>query len=115
MRCGAAVGHLLIQLSRSPSVQLLGFAFSRDAARLALLLEQQGVIEANDRQATAEDLESSVLDLQRIAMLHPPFNCQRGAVPGLRSVAEAWLSCTIDKHLQCSDWDSRPLSDAQLQ
>ena len=34
--------------------------------------------------------------------------------PGLKFVAERWLGKTMDKSMQCSDWDARPLSRAQL-
>ena len=34
--------------------------------------------------------------------------------PGLKLVAERWLGKTMDKAMQCSDWDTRPLSRAQL-
>ena len=36
-------------------------------------------------------------------------------VAGLKRVAEQWLRRSVDKTLQCSDWDARPLSAAQLQ
>ena len=34
--------------------------------------------------------------------------------PGLSKVAERWLGRTVNKAEQCSDWDARPLSPAQL-
>ena len=35
-------------------------------------------------------------------------------MPGLSAVAEHWLGKALDKEQQCSDWDSRPLSERQL-
>ena len=36
------------------------------------------------------------------------------AVPSLRTVCASWLRAQLDKAEQCSDWDRRPLTEAQV-
>lgn len=38
----------------------------------------------------------------------------RGATPSLRAVCAAYLGKQLDKSEQCSDWDQRPLTKAQV-
>ncbi|CAE8720846.1 unnamed protein product, partial [Polarella glacialis] len=97
---------LLSWLAGHPEVRLLGFAFMQDAVRLAALLPTA---------QEAKDFELAVEDLQRSAMaLRPLVGAFAGKMPGLRRVSEALLGLTLDKSLQCSDWDQRPLSSEQL-
>ncbi|CAE8637528.1 unnamed protein product, partial [Polarella glacialis] len=100
------LGSLLSWLAGHPEVRLLGFAFMQDAVRLAALLPTA---------QEAKDFELAVEDLQRSAMaLRPLVGAFAGKMPGLRRVSEALLGLTLDKSLQCSDWDQRPLSSEQL-
>merc|ERR1712107_479780 len=57
---------------------------------------------------SAEALVADVLDLQRVAACSSHAG---GPPPGLRRAAEALLGMSLDKTLQCSDWDARPLSE----
>lgn len=74
---------------------LLGFGCAQDLARLR-------ATPAADAWASSD----GVRDLQ--AALSRP----RGG-PGLAAAAKAYLGKPLDKAQQCSDWDARPLSDAQ--
>ena len=61
---------------------------------------------------SSDGADGSVQDLQALAMSTMSGSDRRQ--PGLKLVAERWLGKTMDKAMQCSDWDTRPLSRAQL-
>merc|ERR1719329_1688553 len=81
----------------------LGFSFAQDTIRLDVLMGS-GLYGASSSSI-------KVVDIQALAMQH----MQRDAIPGLKAVCQAWLHRGLDKTYQCSDWDQRPLSAAQLQ
>merc|ERR1712050_566183 len=60
--------------------------------------------------AEAEDRPAQFADVQKVAMRH----LQTRRQPSLKSVSERWLDRTLDKTHQCSNWDLRPLSSAQV-
>ena len=70
---------------------LLGFAFEHDRVRLEALLP-----------AAAGRPRRPVVDLQRAGHV------------GLRDACATWLGRRLDKSEQCSDWERRPLSRAQI-
>ncbi|CAH0364464.1 unnamed protein product [Pelagomonas calceolata] len=70
---------------------LLGFAFEHDRVRLEALLP-----------AAAGRPRRLVVDLQRAGHV------------GLRDACATWLGQRLDKSEQCSDWERRPLSHAQV-
>jgi len=102
-------GRLFSRLASDTRVRLLGFSFSRDASRLVSLMRREGEL-----AWSSEELMAIVTDLQRLAMSREPFSKDPGALRGLHRVTEAILGRSLDKSLQCSDWDARPLSDTQL-
>ena len=62
-----------------------------------------------DQAATAApwvDADQEVYDLQTALT-------QKRGGPGLAAAAKAYLGKALDKSQQCSDWDARPLSEAQ--
>lgn len=107
----AAFGALLDRLLRGGSVALLGFSFGQDALRLAALLTLGGA--TGGVRALAQRITGCVHDLQLAAAKLEAFR-GRGGPPSLKIVAEAVLGKSLDKRLQCSDWDRRPLTEAQL-
>lgn len=107
----AAFGALLDRLLTGGSVALLGFSFGQDALRLAALLTLGGA--TGGVRALAQRITGCVHDLQLAAAKLEAFR-GRGGPPSLKIVAEAVLGKTLDKRLQCSDWDRRPLTEAQL-
>lgn len=84
---------------------LLGFAFSSDAQKLASLM--------HDDMLSSAKQQVEVLDIQKVAIA-AQANVSRGYNPGLKAVAERWLGLSLDKTEQCSDWDQRPLTQAQI-
>jgi len=110
LRDGPALGILLSFIITSPFVRLFGFAFDRDAVRLTGLVGD--TLPASDAVKAIED---KVEDLQIVAMRRAPLAASSGAKPGLKTITEMWLGFTLDKRLQCSDWDARPLTDSQLE
>jgi len=70
---------------------LLGFAFEHDRLRLEALLP-----------AAVDRPRRPVVDLQRAGHV------------GLRDACATWLGRRLDKSEQCSDWERRPLSRAQI-
>ncbi|CAK9024987.1 Exonuclease mut-7 homolog (Exonuclease 3'-5' domain-containing protein 3) [Durusdinium trenchii] len=93
------LSSLLLWLNSQPKIQLLGFHFSSDAERL-------------QRLAAAD--WTQVRDLQREARCHARVLFQNGHMPGLRRLCEVYLGKLLDKSLQCSNWDQRPLSAEQI-
>ena len=75
---------------------LLGFGCSQDLARLR----------ATPAAAPWVDADQEVYDLQTALT-------QKRGGPGLAAAAKAYLGKALDKSQQCSDWDARPLSEAQ--
>ena len=75
---------------------LLGFGCSQDLARLR----------ATPAAAPWVDADQEVYDLQTALT-------QKRGGPGLAAAAKAYLGKAPDKSQQCSDWDARPLSEAQ--
>ena len=62
------------------------------------------------------DWPQFLVDLQPLALAAMRADAPGTYVPapGLKLVAARWLRCRLDKTLQCSDWDQRPLTAAQL-
>ena len=85
---GRFVERLLLEGDSGP---LLGFAFEHDRVRLEALLP-----------AAAGRPRRPVVDLQRAGHV------------GLRDACATWLGRRLDKSEQCSDWERRPLSRAQI-
>ena len=56
--------------------------------------------------------ELQVEDIQVLAAA--ALETGRRTQPGLARVTEKLLDRTLDKRLQCSDWDARPLTADQL-
>ena len=75
---------------------LLGFGCSQDLAKLR----------ATPAAAPWVDDDQEIYDLQTA------LSRKRGG-PGLAAAAKAYLGKALDKSQQCSDWDARPLSEAQ--
>lgn len=75
---------------------LLGFGCSQDLAKLR----------ATPAVAPWVDDDQEIYDLQTA------LSRKRGG-PGLAAAAKAYLGKALDKSQQCSDWDARPLSEAQ--
>ena len=44
----------------------------------------------------------------------PVVDLQRAGHVGLRDACATWLGRRLDKSEQCSDWDARPLTEAQV-
>ena len=127
---------LISWLFGSAGVTVLGFAFSHDIYRLAPLTCNKRVEHGNDAHSKAVEgregftPELPFVDIQKVAMAHATIDAKgavtrgdgsgssssrsRGRMPGLSAVAEHWLGRALDKEQQCSDWDSRPLSERQL-
>ncbi|CAJ1399841.1 unnamed protein product [Effrenium voratum] len=78
-------------------VQLLGFHFASDLPRLQLLVP-------HTRWAQVRDLQREAMQLAK----------KKGHTPGLGKLCELYLEKHLDKSLQCSDWDQRPLSAEQI-
>mmetsp|Transcript_51874 Transcript_51874/g.126514 ORF Transcript_51874/g.126514 Transcript_51874/m.126514 type:complete len:82 (+) Transcript_51874:3-248(+) len=57
-------------------------------------------------------MSERVIDLQTVYASSRDLPLAK--LPSLRLVCEALLGKSMDKTHQCSDWDARPLSDAQL-
>lgn len=115
LAAGSDIGALLLRLGSHRDVRLLGFAFTNDALRLAKLMPSgEAAPAAACTSCTGDFFKDAVLDVQRLAMAREPFLAAPSRLPGLRAVTEAFLGCTLDKSLQCSDWDARPLSPEQL-
>ena len=105
---------------------LLGFAFAHDIARLRTLSGHEHMRTPSGHIATRAEAGSSgarphVIDLQRAAMGlrdGKAYDAVPGAgrryTPGLGLVCATWLRKRLDKREQCSEWDRRPLSHAQL-
>ena len=76
---------------------------------LGPMLDALGGVDALYGFATGEDLKRLGRDL-------PATDLQRraGGTPSLQRVVAARLGLFVDKRLQCSDWDARPLSPEQL-
>jgi hypothetical protein len=81
--------------------EVLGFAFEHDTRRLAELIVGEPV--AGTR----------VVDLQQVAMRAGVVSHNNGTPSLQRTVAEV-LGAWLDKTEQCSDWNRRPLTPAQL-
>lgn len=85
-------------------LQFLGFAFAHDVQKLGKMLNDQGTgLHTGPRH---------LVDLQKVAMAG---EASKAHTPSLKRVAAKWLALDLDKSHQCSDWDSRPLSTAQLE
>jgi hypothetical protein len=82
----------LLETIFSAGRRVLGFAFGRDRARLEPLLSS----------AAAHNGRAGLVELQ------PKSSCS------LKTAIRLWLHRELDKAEQCSDWDRRPLTDAQL-
>ena len=82
----------------TPAITTIGWSFLHDIKRLRGLL--------------GDDLEFSTIDLQPMARQHLNGAAQ---TPSLAHCCSALLGRALDKQEQCSDWDTRPLSQAQLQ
>ena len=103
-----ALGELLRWLfDASSGVRVLGFAFGHDLEQLAALHRREA--SADGERAAAAVTAAAVLDVQSLAA------SPSTGTPGLKHVVERWLGRSVDKTLQCSDWDARPLSAAQIQ
>ena len=83
-RCGAPSG-----------APLLGFGCSQDLARLRATPAAAPWVDADQ----GHDLQTALT--------------QKRGGPGLAAAAKAYLGKALDKSQQCSDWDARPLSEAQ--
>lgn len=107
--------------SPPPPPLLVGFAFGHDIPRL-MALSSSSLDNSNDDDI-ARSKPPDILDLQKAAMRHEHGVAltRRGGrhlhvnTPGLRLVTATWLGKRLDKDQQCSDWDARPLSAAQVQ
>jgi len=86
----------------------IGFAFAQDAEKLAALSTSPGTAQ----QLTPRSILSRVIDLQWMAIEREP--ALRSRPPGLKALAGLWLGQRLNKTCQCSDWDARPLSAAQV-
>lgn len=96
----ASLRRVLLLIFSHPRVRILGFSFSRDMQRL---------------QALSPEFElgaHNVFDVQEVYAKARAL--PRGKQPSLKRVCEDLLGCTLDKTHQCSDWDARPLSEAQV-
>ena len=117
-------------------LEVLGFAFAHDAARLAsvaaigqaappprpLSLSRRPPSPPAEDPTAATAIESAaplrvaieahVVDLQRAAHA-AGASAPGGGPPSLRAACARFLGGALDKTCQCSDWDARPLSDAQ--
>jgi len=93
-------GSLLTWLLETAEIQLLGFHFNSDVARLKRLVQ-------------SELPWNKVIDLQREAMRRQLIG-GNGHMPGLNKLCEIYLAKLLDKSLQCSNWDERPLSAEQI-
>ena len=90
--CGTdALGRFVERLLLDGEGPLLGFAFEHDRVRLEALLP-----------AATGRPRRPVVDLQRAGHV------------GLRDACATWLGRRLDKSEQCSDWERRPLSRAQV-
>jgi len=90
--CGTdALGRFVERLLLDGEGPLLGFAFEHDRVRLEALLP-----------AATGRPRRPVVDLQRAGHV------------GLRDACATWLGRRLDKSEQCSDWERRPLSRAQI-
>jgi hypothetical protein len=91
-------GSFLRRLFASP-LRRLGFSFHSDAPRLRRVMGDPSP-------------ELQVEDIQVLAAA--ALETGRRTQPGLARVTEKLLDRTLDKRLQCSDWDARPLTADQL-
>merc|ERR1712217_401427 len=82
-------------------LRIIGFSVSHDIARLRVLIGDDERKESN----------FDILDLQNLAMQGQ----HKSHTLGLQSVVALYLGLLLDKTEQCSDWDRRPLTKAQLQ
>ena len=87
-----ALGRFVERLLLDGKGPLLGFAFKHDRVRLEALLPA----------AATGRPRRPVVDLQRAGHV------------GLRDACATWLGRRLDKSEQCSDWERRPLSRAQV-
>eukprot|EP00928_Gymnodinium_smaydae_P024343 TRINITY_DN1971_c0_g4_i1.p1 TRINITY_DN1971_c0_g4~~TRINITY_DN1971_c0_g4_i1.p1 ORF type:complete len:669 (-),score=91.10 TRINITY_DN1971_c0_g4_i1:350-2356(-) len=103
---GEELVDMLLRFASDSRVRLLGFAFDRDTSKLAAL-------SSTEKDLASDILVKAVMDIQRISMSMQPFR-DVGQLVGLQRVAEVFLGRRLDKSLQCSDWDARPLTSGQL-
>eukprot|EP00850_Spirogloea_muscicola_P003733 SM000015S01233 [mRNA] locus=s15:722606:726661:+ [translate_table: standard] len=97
---------------RAPAVPKLGFQFADDVRRLAASHPHADARGCFDIVAPYVDV--GVLE-ERVAAASGRRAAPLAPGRGLAQVAEATLGLPLCKDLQCSDWEARPLSAAQLQ
>ena len=106
--------------SANPGLPLvLGFAISHDLP----LLEQYVNQSKDDGIHVVEDLDnknppcySRVLDLQQLLAkdIDEQIVKRKTGPPGLKTCVAKYSTVPLSKDCQCSDWEARPLSQAQL-
>ena len=91
---------LLLFLFSHHSVTTVGWSFSQDLVRLKAFL--------------GHDLRfSNLMDLQGPALI-ACREVHKHGTPSLATCCRVVIAQSLDKTEQCSDWDRRPLSEAQL-
>lgn len=108
----AKVKEVLLKLfdTKSPFI-VVGFAFERDMEKLLALVPDLALLLEG---ATAH----KIVDLQKIALeswREQAGPRRKNSVPSLKGLCECFLGMTLDKKEQCSEWETRPLTRAQLE
>jgi hypothetical protein len=99
------VSECVLLIFSHEAIRVVGFALQTDLDKLTALVPEL---------ASVHLPPSKIVDLQLIA-LRAFGTLRKNEVPSLKRVCERFLSATLDKSQQCSKWDRRPLSHAQLE
>lgn len=130
---------LLETVFLSSKFQPVGFAFKADAPKLSALIRElrSAAADAAHDGADVESLSFNVMDVQNLSLVSGrlrsagagtsehsavagaprcklPFALSKGQLPGLQVVTAHILGRYLDKQMQCSNWDARPLTQEQL-
>uniref|UniRef100_A0A7S2EQ59 3'-5' exonuclease domain-containing protein n=1 Tax=Ditylum brightwellii TaxID=49249 RepID=A0A7S2EQ59_9STRA len=98
------LSDILCKLFSQPALPILGFGIGQDILKLA----------ASFPHLPCFHLYHTIIDLHEVSRLVYPNHIWKKSMTSLRKSVATLLGKVMDKKEQCSDWETRPLSDSQL-